>query len=153
MLAAAFKIVLRQPNLRWKKEARRNFGRFVDTSFRERAEALLSLRSEIPEIMPVAHSAVKLVIAKIASWELNIEDVTGMLLRVTAKEVEIEVEDVALIFAAIDAHLINARAEDWVSWCCQTNANQSQFSSDLNLLGCAETAPLAESGGTVKLEA
>jgi hypothetical protein len=36
--------------------------------------------------------------------------------------------------------------------CCQTNANQSLFSSNLNLLGCAETAPLGESGGAVQLE-
>jgi len=37
-------------------------------------------------------------------------------------------------------------------WCCQTNANQSLFSSNLNLLGCAETAPLSQSGGAVKFE-
>lgn len=36
--------------------------------------------------------------------------------------------------------------------CCQTNANQSLFSSSLNLLGCAETAPLGQSGGAVQLE-
>ena len=30
--------------------------------------------------------------------------------------------------------------------CCQTNANQSQLSSNLNLLGCAEAAPLGKSG-------
>jgi len=36
--------------------------------------------------------------------------------------------------------------------CCQTNANQSLFSSDLKLLGCAETAPLGQSSGTVVLE-
>ena len=36
--------------------------------------------------------------------------------------------------------------------CCQTNANQSLFSSNLNLLGCAETAPLSQSGGAVKFE-
>jgi hypothetical protein len=36
--------------------------------------------------------------------------------------------------------------------CCQTNANQSQFSSSLNLLGCAEAAPLGQSRGTVVLK-
>jgi hypothetical protein len=36
--------------------------------------------------------------------------------------------------------------------CCQTNTNQYQFSSSLNLLGCAETAPLGQSDGTVQLE-
>ena len=36
--------------------------------------------------------------------------------------------------------------------CCQTNANQPQFFSDLNLLGCAKAAPLGKSGGAVKLE-
>ncbi len=40
----------------------------------------------------------------------------------------------------------------WLGRCCQTNANQSQFSSNLNLLGCAETAPLGESGGAVQFE-
>jgi hypothetical protein len=35
---------------------------------------------------------------------------------------------------------------------CQTNANQSLFSSDLNSLGRAETAPLGESSGTAQLE-
>jgi hypothetical protein len=30
--------------------------------------------------------------------------------------------------------------------------NRSQFSSGLDLLGCAEAAPLDESGGTVQLE-
>jgi hypothetical protein len=30
---------------------------------------------------------------------------------------------------------------------CQTNANQSQFPGNLDLLGCAETAPLGQSGG------
>ena len=39
-----------------------------------------------------------------------------------------------------------------LEWCCQTNANQSLFSSDLNLLGCAETVPLGQSSGTVVLE-
>jgi hypothetical protein len=34
----------------------------------------------------------------------------------------------------------------------QTKANQAHFSSNLNLLGCAETAPLGKSGGTVELE-
>jgi hypothetical protein len=36
--------------------------------------------------------------------------------------------------------------------CCQTNANQSQFLGNLHLLGCAEGAPLGQSGGTVQLE-
>jgi hypothetical protein len=36
--------------------------------------------------------------------------------------------------------------------CCQTNANQSQFSGNLDLLGCTETAPLTKSGGAVQLE-
>ena len=36
--------------------------------------------------------------------------------------------------------------------CCQTNANQSLFFSNLNLLGCAEAAPLGQSSGTVQLE-
>jgi hypothetical protein len=35
---------------------------------------------------------------------------------------------------------------------CQTNANQSLFSSDLNILGCAKAAPLGKSSGTVQLE-
>jgi hypothetical protein len=39
-----------------------------------------------------------------------------------------------------------------VERCCQTNANQSLFSIDLNLLGCAEAAPLGKSGGAVQLE-
>jgi hypothetical protein len=34
----------------------------------------------------------------------------------------------------------------------QTNANQSLFSSDLNILGCAKAAPLGKSSGTVQLE-
>jgi hypothetical protein len=38
------------------------------------------------------------------------------------------------------------------SQCCQTNAHQSQFSSSLNPLGYAKTAPLGKSGGTVQLE-
>jgi hypothetical protein len=37
-------------------------------------------------------------------------------------------------------------------WCGQTNANESLFFINLNLLGCAETAPLGKSGGTVELE-
>lgn len=37
-------------------------------------------------------------------------------------------------------------------WCCQTNANASQFSSNRNLLGRAEVTPLGQSGGTVQLE-
>ena len=37
-------------------------------------------------------------------------------------------------------------------WCCQTTANQSHFSSNLNSLGRAEAAPLGKSGGTVQLE-
>jgi|TARA_B110000503_G_scaffold42333_1_gene69362 hypothetical protein len=36
--------------------------------------------------------------------------------------------------------------------CCQTNANQPQFFSDLNLLGCAKATPLGKSGGAVQLE-
>ncbi|WP_139280761.1 GMC family oxidoreductase [Shimia gijangensis] len=39
-------------------------------------------------------------------------------------------------------------AERW----CQTNANQSLFFSNLNLLGCEETAPLGKSSGAVQLE-
>jgi hypothetical protein len=35
---------------------------------------------------------------------------------------------------------------------CQTNANSSQFSSNRNLLGCAEVTLLGQSGGTVQLE-
>jgi hypothetical protein len=35
---------------------------------------------------------------------------------------------------------------------CQTKANQSHFSSNLNSLGRAEAAPLGKSGGTVQLE-
>jgi hypothetical protein len=38
------------------------------------------------------------------------------------------------------------------SGCCQTKTNQSQFSSSLNLLGCAEAALLGQSGGAVELE-
>jgi hypothetical protein len=37
-------------------------------------------------------------------------------------------------------------------WCCQTNKNQSHFSSNLNPLGYAKTAPLGKSGGAVDLE-
>jgi hypothetical protein len=37
-------------------------------------------------------------------------------------------------------------------WCCQTTANQSHFSSNLNSLGRTEAAPLGKSGGTVQLE-
>jgi hypothetical protein len=37
-------------------------------------------------------------------------------------------------------------------WCCQTNANQSQFFSNLTLLGRADAAPLGKSSGTVQLE-
>jgi hypothetical protein len=36
--------------------------------------------------------------------------------------------------------------------CCQTKANQSHFSSNLNPLGYAKTAPLGKSGGAVQLE-
>jgi hypothetical protein len=36
--------------------------------------------------------------------------------------------------------------------CCQTNAHKSHFSSNLNPLGHAKTAPLGKSGGTVQLE-
>jgi hypothetical protein len=35
---------------------------------------------------------------------------------------------------------------------CQTNVNRSQFSSNLNLLGFPDTAPLSKSGGAVQLE-
>lgn len=38
-----------------------------------------------------------------------------------------------------------------VNRCCQTNANQSLFSSNINMLGGVETAPLGQSGA-VKLE-
>ncbi len=31
-------------------------------------------------------------------------------------------------------------------------AKQPQFTSNLNLLGCAEATPLGQSGGTVQLE-
>jgi hypothetical protein len=41
---------------------------------------------------------------------------------------------------------------DLFQWCCQTNAHKSQFCSNLNLLGCAEAAPLGKSGGAVQLE-
>jgi len=37
-------------------------------------------------------------------------------------------------------------------WCCQTNANSSQFPGIGNLLGCADAAPLGKSGGAVELE-
>lgn len=40
----------------------------------------------------------------------------------------------------------------FTGWCCQSNANQSLFFSNLTLSGCAETAPLGQSSGTVKLE-
>jgi hypothetical protein len=36
--------------------------------------------------------------------------------------------------------------------CCQTKANQSHFSSNLNPLGYAKTAPLGKSGGAVQLK-
>jgi hypothetical protein len=36
--------------------------------------------------------------------------------------------------------------------CCQKKANQSHFSSNLNPLGYAKTAPLGKSGGTLQLE-
>ena len=36
--------------------------------------------------------------------------------------------------------------------CCQTNANQSHFSSNLNPLGYAKTASLDNSGGAVQLK-
>jgi hypothetical protein len=39
---------------------------------------------------------------------------------------------------------------DFASWLGV--ANWSQFSSGLNLLDCAETAPLGQSGGGVQLE-
>jgi hypothetical protein len=38
------------------------------------------------------------------------------------------------------------------SQCCQTKANQSHFSGNLNPLGYAKTAPLGKSGNTVQLE-
>ena len=37
-------------------------------------------------------------------------------------------------------------------WCCQTNANQSQFTPMRQLSGRAELAPLGEGDGTVELE-
>jgi hypothetical protein len=48
----------------------------------------------------------------------------------------------------------------WLNWahdaviggCCQTKANQFHFSSNLNPLGYAKTAPLGKSGGAVQLE-
>jgi hypothetical protein len=36
--------------------------------------------------------------------------------------------------------------------CRETKANQSHFSSNLNPLGYAKTAPLGKSGGAVQLE-
>jgi hypothetical protein len=36
--------------------------------------------------------------------------------------------------------------------CCQTYASQSYLSSNLNLLDCAETAPLSKSGGADQFE-
>jgi hypothetical protein len=36
--------------------------------------------------------------------------------------------------------------------CCQTKANQSHFSSNLNPSGYAKAAPLGKSGGAVQLE-
>ena len=115
IFTAAFQRVVQLPNLRWIKEHRGTFGRFIDTSFPERAEALLLMGSEISEIMPVAHSAMELLIAKINSLELNIQDVAGMLMRVATNQVEIEEEDVAQIFAAVDAQIVNASVDDWVS--------------------------------------
>jgi hypothetical protein len=41
---------------------------------------------------------------------------------------------------------------DYDERCCQTNAHQPEFSSNLNFLGCAEATPLCKSGGTVQLE-
>jgi hypothetical protein len=49
-------------------------------------------------------------------------------------------------------HLQTSLPQDLSGGCCQTNANRSRFSSGLNLLGCAEVAPLGESGSTVQLE-
>ncbi|WP_281973248.1 restriction endonuclease [Ruegeria faecimaris] len=115
MLVSAYQSVLEQPNLRWIKGARGIIGHYIDTSFPERAQTLLLMRGELPEITPVANKAVELVKAKIASWELNIEDVTGILRRVATKEVEIVLEDVVPIFDAVDAQLLSARADDWVS--------------------------------------
>jgi hypothetical protein len=43
-------------------------------------------------------------------------------------------------------------AGDLVRRRCQTKANQSHFSSNLNPLGYAKTAPLGNSGGVVQLE-
>lgn len=113
--AAAFEDLLEGPRLRWFKEQRGTVGRYVDASFPERAETLLSMRSELPNVSSVANKAVELVSAKLASWELNIGDVTGLLQRVVTQSVKIDIEDIVPIFEAVDAHLSNARAEDWVS--------------------------------------
>lgn len=114
-LAAAFQRLLQEPSLRWFKESRGTIGRYVDASFPERAETLLSMRAALPNVASVAKSAVELVSAKLASWELNIGDVTGLLQRVAKGTVQIDIDDVLPIFEAVDAHLSHARSDDWVS--------------------------------------
>jgi hypothetical protein len=50
------------------------------------------------------------------------------------------------------AWLFRATMCDVFARCCQTKANQSHLSINLNPLGYAKTAPLGKSGGTLKLE-
>jgi class 3 adenylate cyclase len=38
------------------------------------------------------------------------------------------------------------------TWCCQTNANQSQFAPTGRISGGAELTPLSQCGGAVQLE-
>jgi hypothetical protein len=64
--------------------------------------------------------------------------------RATRKQYSSE-EKIRIVFDGL-------RGEDSIAGCCQTNAHQSHFCSNLNLLGCAEAAPLGKSGGAVQLE-
>ena len=57
-----------------------------------------------------------------------------------------------LSVSVITHHRVSSEPVPPVVGCCQTNANQSLFPSNLNLLGCAEAAPLGKSSGAVELE-
>ncbi|MES0825635.1 restriction endonuclease [Ruegeria sp. SCP11] len=113
-LVAGFHRLLQEPNLRWFQLPAGRSGHYVDAGFAERAEILLLMRFDIPEIAPVARKAVELVARKLKSWKLNIDDVAGFLQRVVIGEVKIDIEDVVPIFNEIDARLLEARAEEWV---------------------------------------
>jgi hypothetical protein len=112
--AAACDRLLNAPNLRWFDEPGGRMGRYIDSDHATRAKTLLDMRSDMPALHDVSLRGISIVAEKVTRGPLRIGDVTSLLAHGWGHRDRGDLEDVRIVFDAVNGDLPNANASDWM---------------------------------------